>query len=67
MSTGSNAIEYLLQPMKKIQIICNNPSGLKKQERGCICNKIEIAHKRLNIRTTLQVVALEVYLLGKIH
>ena len=38
------------------------PPGSEKQGRDC---KKEITHKRLVIRTTIQVVALEVYLIGK--
>ena len=37
----------------------------RSKEGTAVAIKKEITHKRLNIRTTIQVVALEVYLIGK--
>ena len=41
------------------------PSGQRSKGGATVAIKKEISHKRLNIRTTLQVVALEVYMTEK--
>ena len=43
------------------------PLGQRSKGRTAVAIKKEVAHKRLNIRTTLQVVAMEIYMAGKIN
>ena len=64
MSTGNNAGECEVQSRKRIQILSNNPFGLKKQRRGRSSfikgnNTQNTKHK--NKRTTLHVLALDAY------
>ena len=65
MSTGSDAGEQKIQHRKKIRILYNNPPGQRSKGETAVAIKKEITHKVLNIRTTIQVVSLEVYLVGK--
>ena len=41
------------------------PAGQRSKRRTAVAIKKKIAHKRLNIRTTLQTIALELYMAGK--
>ena len=49
---------------KRIRILCNNPSGQSSKEGTAVAIKKDYT-KETNIRTTIQVIALEVYLIGK--
>ena len=50
---------------EKIRILCKTPPGQRSKGGTVVAIKKEITHKRLNKRKTIQVVALEVYLIGK--
>ena len=51
---------------REYEFYATTPLRSEKQGKDCSCNKKEITHKRLNIRTTNHPgIALGVYLIGK--
>ena len=51
---------------RKYEFYATIPPGQRSKGGAAVAIKKEIAHKRPNIRTTLQAVVLEVYMAGKI-